>query len=44
MRVIGLLEQAFWSWWIVGMAYLRGSLCIASDVIMDIYLVEESTA
>ena len=41
MRVIGLLEQ---SWWIGGMAYLRSSLCIASDVIMDIYLVEGGTA
>ena len=39
-----LLGQAFWSWWIGGMAYLRSSLCIASDVIMDIYLVEEGTA
>ena len=44
MRVIGLLEEAFWSWWIGGMAYSRSPLCIASDVIMDIYLVEGATA
>ena len=43
MRVIGLLEEAFWSWWIGGMAYLRSSLCIASDAIIYIYLVEGGT-
>lgn len=42
--VIGLSEEAFWSWWIDGMAYLRSSLCIDSDIIMDIYLVEGGTA
>jgi len=39
VRVIGLLEEALWSWWIGGMAYLRSSLCITSDAIIDIYLV-----
>lgn len=43
MRVIGLLEEALWSWWIGGMAYLRSSLCITSDAIIDICLVEGGT-
>lgn len=44
MRVIGLLEEVFWSWRTGGMAYLRSSLCIASDVIIDIYLVQGGAA